>query len=128
MTPLLKMLFVFGVWVFFGNSLSSLKVRAVWLKENACRVMTQGSTQQPCLKLYQNKSCARNKAQIQGCRNAFRSYHNLADCLGSSWAHFSVHLVFPNQAEKPIISPTTLSDTRLICPMHHVPLMVLKSK
>jgi len=41
MTPLLKMLFVFG-FGFFGNSLHSLKVRAVWLKENACRVMPQG--------------------------------------------------------------------------------------
>lgn len=41
MTPLLKMLFVFG-FGFFGNSLCSLKVRAVWLKENACRVLPQG--------------------------------------------------------------------------------------
>lgn len=41
MTPLLKMLFVFG-FGFFGNSLCSLKVQAVWLKENACRVLPQG--------------------------------------------------------------------------------------
>lgn len=41
MTPLLKMLFVFG-FGFYGNSLHSLKVQAVWLKENACHVMPQG--------------------------------------------------------------------------------------
>lgn len=52
---------LFLVFVVFGNTLCSLPVQGVWLKENACHVMTKGLAQQPCPKLQQNKSCAINK-------------------------------------------------------------------